>query len=142
MKILLLGLPVSYHVPSFFMSENLGLGYLASSLRQDGHEVEIFDAQLRYLNARQAIEQILSKDFDCLGITANHAHRDVLISTARQVKKHKKDVILVAGGYLPTLSTQPFFRPAPSLSSSFEARANQQLEKSFDESIRARNGRN
>lgn len=115
MKILLLGLPVSYHMPSFFMSENLGLGYLASSLRQDGHEVEIFDAQLRYLDARQAIEQILSKDFDCLGITANHAHRDVLISTARQVKKHKKDVILVAGGYLPTLSTQPLLSACPEI---------------------------
>ena len=115
MKILLLHPPVDYDLPLYFTSESLGLGYLASSLRPDGHEVEIFDAQLRCLKPRQAIEEILKKDFDCLGITASHEHQKVLVPVVRAVRRQRKDAILVAGGYLPTLSTEPLLAACPEL---------------------------
>ena len=115
MKILLLHPPVDYDLPPYFTSESIGLGYLASSLRLDGHEMEIFDAQLRCLKPGQAIEETLAKDFDCLGITASHEHQKVLLATVKAIRRQRKDALIVAGGYLPTLSTEPLLQACPEL---------------------------
>lgn len=115
MKILLVNPPVDYHVPVYFQSESLGLGYIASVLRRDGFEVEILDAQLQGFDVKRTISEILAKNFDCLGITAAHAHKKVLPFIAKAVRSKRKDVLIIVGGYLPSLSTEQLLPACPEI---------------------------
>ena len=115
MKILLVHPPVGSDMPLSYAAESLGLGYLAAVLRQDGHEIEIFDAQLQRLNTKEAISQILTRDFECVGITSMHEYKDFLIAAVQAVRKSRKDALIVAGGYLPTLNTEKLLAMCPEI---------------------------
>lgn len=115
MKILLLHPPIDYHMTSAYRTEGLGIGYITAVLRRDGHEVELFDAHLRCLDIEQTIQEILKRDFDCLGISATGAHKKALITVCKAVRKNKKNVIITAGGFLPTLCTDHLFAACPEL---------------------------
>lgn len=114
MRLLLVHPPMK--VESIAMAtESLGLGYIASTLRKDGHEVEILDAHIRCLNTGSTIKEILNRDFDCLGITAMHPHKDILIRIAREIKKRRGDVVIMAGGYLPSLAAEQLLKICPEI---------------------------
>ncbi len=115
MKILLVQPPVNYYLPLYFRAESLGLGYLASVLRRDGHDVTILDALLKGMTLAETVNDILRHDFDVLGITANHEQKQALYSLVRSVRRQRKDAVIVAGGYLPTLSTEPLLKECPGL---------------------------
>lgn len=115
MKILLLHPASDNILSSYFWSESLGLGYIAAVLRRDGHDVEILDAQLGGLNPSDTVEQVLRRDFDCLGITATHNHKNVLKYIVQSVRQKRGDAIISAGGYLPTLSTEDLFEAYPEI---------------------------
>ncbi|MCL5104974.1 MAG: B12-binding domain-containing radical SAM protein [Armatimonadetes bacterium] len=114
MKILLLHPPALSVIPDY-TSESLGLGYIAAVLRRDGHEVEILDAQLQSLTTRDTVRETLAREFDCLGITAMHKHKAPLMAVARAVKAKRKNAVVVAGGYLPTLATEQLIRACPEI---------------------------
>lgn len=113
MKVLLLHLPAGSDLRAGDRAESLGLGYIAAVLRRDGHEVEVFDAQLKMLDVRSTITEVCGQEFDCLGVTAMHQDRDVLISVIQGIRKQKNDAIILAGGYFPTLDTARFFSQCP-----------------------------
>lgn len=115
MRILLLHPPLDYEVPKAYRTESLGLGYIGAVLRRDGHDVQILDAHLRCISRRDVIKELLAADFDCLGITAAGAHAKTLIEVARAVRKRKKNAIIVAGGYLPTLNAEYLLPECPEL---------------------------
>ncbi|HUV04882.1 MAG TPA: radical SAM protein [Armatimonadota bacterium] len=115
MRILLLHPPLAYRVPAAWRTESLGLGYVGAVLRNDGHEVEALDAHLQCFRVKRTIREILARDFDCLGITAAQAHKDTLIPIVRAVRKRRKDAVIVAGGYLPTLAADHLLRFLPEL---------------------------
>ena len=115
MKILLLQPLFDDPEPLTSRTESLGLGYIAAVLRKDGHEVEVLDAQLRNLTHKQTIREVLAREFDCLGITAADAHKKTLISIVRAVRKRRKDAIIVAGGYLPTLAAEQLLAACPEI---------------------------
>lgn len=116
MKILLLHVPVAKGVlKPDEDTESLSLGYIAAVLRRDGHEVEMLDARLMRLSMKETIQEVLSSDFQCIGITAMHIYKPQLIAVARAVKKRNKDTIVIAGGYLPTFSTEPLFKECPEI---------------------------
>ncbi|MHB0999014.1 MAG: B12-binding domain-containing radical SAM protein [Armatimonadota bacterium] len=115
MKILLLQPPFDYYEPPVTRTESLGLGYIAAVLRRDGHDIEIIDAQTQCLDAKEMIRKVLARDFDAIGITASSAYKNMLLTTAREVRKHKKDALIFAGGYLPTLNTEKLLKACPEL---------------------------
>lgn len=115
MKVLLLHLPFEHELAQDYTGDSLGLGYIASVLRRDGHEVEMLDALIRNLKPGDVAREIVERSFDCIGITANHYHQNVLISTVREIRKHKKDVPIIIGGYLPTLSTAELLTKCPEI---------------------------
>lgn len=115
MKVLLLHPPGTRDTRPDDRTESLGLGYIAAVLRRDGHEVEVFDAHLQCLDARETIRRILASSFDCLGITAMHQERDLLITIARAVRRQKKDVLIVGGGSCATLDTERLLLACPEL---------------------------
>ncbi len=115
MRILLLHPPAEFDVSEAYRTESLGLGYIASVLRRDGHDVEVLDAHLQCLEPKKAVRQVLERDFDCLGITAANVHKKVLVSIVRAVRRRRPDATLVAGGYLPTLSPEQLLGACPEL---------------------------
>ena len=46
----------------------LGLGYVASVLRNDGHEIELLDLNVDNDSSRNHEKELLDKDFDIIGI--------------------------------------------------------------------------
>ncbi|MDH7600872.1 MAG: radical SAM protein [Armatimonadota bacterium] len=114
MKVLLVHPPTRAEI-DVYRTESVGLGYIASALREDGHEVEIFDASVTRLSCRRAIDQVLERDFDCLGITAMHEQWRFVVQLAKAVRSERKKVLITVGGYLPTLAPQPLLRTCPEL---------------------------
>ena len=115
MRILLVQPPVDYSVPRAFHTEGLGIAYIASVLRRDGHEVELLDAHTSCLSLDATIHEILSRNFQVLGITSADNHRNALITIVSAVRSHRKDATICAGGYLPTLSHEQLLRACPKL---------------------------
>jgi anaerobic magnesium-protoporphyrin IX monomethyl ester cyclase len=115
MKVLLVNPPVDHGVPDSYRGESLGIGYIAAVLRRDGHDVEVFDAYLRCIDVRTAIKEVLSRRFDCIGLTAPHAAKDCLISIARAVRRANADVPIIAGGYLASLNPVQLLQACPEI---------------------------
>jgi len=115
MKVVLLQPRFDEPEPLASRTESLGLGYIASVLRRDGHEVELLDAQLRNLTRKETVQEVLAREFDCLGITAADAHKKTLISTVRAVRRKRRNAIIVVGGYLPTLSMEQLLAACPEI---------------------------
>lgn len=115
MKVLLLQPPIDHYVPQAFRTEGLGVAYIASTLRRDGHEVELLDAHCTCLDLKQTIREVLSRDFEALGITCADDHRKAVLAIVAAVRKRKKDVVICAGGYLPTLSHAQLLKACPGL---------------------------
>ncbi|MGQ9454487.1 MAG: B12-binding domain-containing radical SAM protein [Armatimonadota bacterium] len=115
MRVLLLHPPTRAEV-SVYRTESVGLGYIASSLRQDGHKVEILDANISRLSTGRAIRHVLERDFGCLGITAMHDQWRFVVDVVKAVRSHKKkDVLITVGGYLPTLAPDLLLYRCPEL---------------------------
>jgi len=107
--------PYDRHEPPIVRTESLGLGYITSVLRLDGHDVEIVDAQLRCLHTRDTIREIIARKFDCVGFTAADAHKKTLVRIVREVRRSRKDALIIAGGYLPTLAAKQLLGACPEL---------------------------
>ena len=90
MKVLLVHPRMDGVEPPIRRTESLGLGYIAAVLRRDGLEVEMLDAYLRAMGHEEMMHEILSRDFDCLGLTAYDVHKQTLMAIARTVRKKKK----------------------------------------------------
>lgn len=115
MRVLLLHLPLEYELVPEYTGDSLGLGYVAASLRRDGHEVEILDGLVRNLKPEEGVRETLLREFDCLGITANHYHHKELVATVQRVREQKPDTPIIVGGYLPTLSPEDLLKACPQI---------------------------
>jgi anaerobic magnesium-protoporphyrin IX monomethyl ester cyclase len=89
---------------SIFRFPPLGLGYLASTLRQHGYTVKLVDCT--FLNRKQAVEQIKQSKPKILGFYSMFSMK----KTTMELAKHLRDdcQLLVAGGPLPTLNPESF----------------------------------
>jgi hypothetical protein len=90
MRILLVHPPVSHDMPDVYRADSLGLAYIAAILRRDGHDIEVFDACLRRLDAKATINEILKRDFDCLGISSAYSHKDNLLAIVKAVRSARR----------------------------------------------------
>jgi len=115
MKILLLHPPMDNTIRTLLRTEGMGMAYITAILRRDGHDVEMLDAFLRRMSLRETISEVKNRDFDCLGITAYDVHKRNAIVIAREVKRYKKDAIIVVGGYLPTFTAEKLLQAAPEI---------------------------
>jgi anaerobic magnesium-protoporphyrin IX monomethyl ester cyclase len=89
---------------SIFRFPPLGLGYLASTLRQHGYTVKLVDCT--FLNRKQTVEQIKQSKPKILGFYSMFSMK----KTTMELAKHLRDdcQLLVAGGPLPTLNPESF----------------------------------
>jgi hypothetical protein len=113
MKVLLLQPPVDHYVPQAFRTEGLGVAYIASTLRRDGHEVELLDAHCTCLDLKQTIREVLSRDFQALGITCADDHRKAVLAIVAAVRKTPRKMSSSAPeATCPHCRTSSFSRPA------------------------------
>jgi anaerobic magnesium-protoporphyrin IX monomethyl ester cyclase len=82
----------------------LGIGYIASSLKQRGFKVEVLDCTFRDEN--DLLDQIEGSKPKIIGIYSMYLMERESISIARKIK-HTAD-LLVAGGPLPTINSKIF----------------------------------
>ena len=92
------------HDKSIFRFPPLGLGYVAASLRNAGHHVEIMDCT--FLDRKSAVEKALRTNADIVGIYSMVTMREDSIALAR-VLRNRCD-LLITGGPLPSCDPVPF----------------------------------
>lgn len=91
--------------------ENLGLGYLASVLRENGQSVQIIDGWLNGLSPHDLAAEILKnspKTF--LGFSCYRSNMERTIEVANLLRQSGLDIPLVVGGYGPTFGSEEFLR--------------------------------
>jgi anaerobic magnesium-protoporphyrin IX monomethyl ester cyclase len=91
---------------SIFRFPPLGLGYLASSLKKNGFKVELVD--YTFLNNDEAEKKVQDSNPKIIGIYSMFSMKKKSIELAKKFKKN--DILLVAGGPLPTLSPLEFLK--------------------------------
>ncbi len=77
----------------------LGIGYIAAYIEKfSNHKVEIFDVHTYGFTASEAADKIVEKKPDVVGVHAITDNRFKAIALAKELKKRKKDIIIVFGG--------------------------------------------
>ncbi len=89
---------------SVFRFPPLGLSYIAASLQQAGHEVQLIDCT--FLERSEALEKAKLIKADVVGIYCMVTMVDECAWFAGQLRSQSK--LLVAGGPLPTCDPEPF----------------------------------
>jgi anaerobic magnesium-protoporphyrin IX monomethyl ester cyclase len=89
---------------SIFRQPPLGLCYVASSLRRDGHDVRLMDCT--FMGRKQALQEAVSAGADVVGISCMVSMEEDAFRFARALRGRCR--LLVAGGPLATCSPERF----------------------------------
>ncbi|MBI5345820.1 MAG: B12-binding domain-containing radical SAM protein [Chlamydiae bacterium] len=104
---------------STFVTENLGIEYLAAYLSSNDINVTICDARSFDMSPEKVIEKIKGKDFDLIGLSI--ASREGLFWSLNFVKLFRniisQNTHITAGGQFSTLETQELFDTIPQIDS-------------------------
>ena len=84
-----------------FRLEPLGLLYLSSRLRAEGHETVVVDQSLHGLSDAEMLASVQRFGPDLLGISVTYPNARGTLWLAREVKK-RRDIPIVVGGCYPT----------------------------------------
>ena len=96
---------INYNAEDFSSEFPLGLAYIASSLQEKGHEVEVLDIQRHQMTKHQVQSEIKARrgKVDLIGIGALTLRYNYVRGLAECIKD-EMDVPIVLGGPLPTFS--------------------------------------
>ncbi|MDP2905308.1 MAG: radical SAM protein [Candidatus Omnitrophota bacterium] len=86
----------------YIIAPNLGLGYLASALKKDGHDVEIIDAARTRINFDGFRRYIRDNAFDMIGFQLYTYQLNSVKTLASIVKEVSPRTIVVVGGPHPS----------------------------------------
>lgn len=81
----------------------LGLGYIASCLREDGHEVSAIDLSVTRLKNDEFASQVHEFSPDMVGLTGLITEYSQMISLCHNIRKASPGSMLVLGGGLATI---------------------------------------
>jgi len=89
--------------------ENLGIGYLASALRNEGHQVKIIDSWLLGMNNSQILEQIFKAgQVTAIGISCYKSSLDEVKELIQLLRSSGITASIIAGGYGPSFFPNDF----------------------------------
>lgn len=80
----------------------LGLLYIATQLLKNNNYVKIFDMQLNYKNYNSVIKDVLEYKPDIIGISIIYNEFQSFEKIVKLIRKSNKEVVIIAGGPLPT----------------------------------------
>lgn len=104
MRIILLNLNLMDVSKLRWTGEHLGLGYLASSLRSDGHRVKIIDADLLDLYDETVLTIISDYQPDLVGLTSCDANADHAVLFTQELRRRLPKVRVCVGGHYATFA--------------------------------------
>lgn len=87
---------------------NSGLGYLAASIKKNGHSVSVIDLNNKPGNEEKRLG--ITKDADYVGISIKTFTMEESLKIARTVRKLNPDAIIIAGGPHITIDGHTFMR--------------------------------
>ncbi len=118
MKILLISPPI-WNISGGLLSTSppLGLMYLGAVLDLKGHKVKIIDADAESLKLTwsQLSDKIKKEQPDIVGLASTSLGLPALFKSADIVKEAGPDILVVAGGYGPTLEAEKILKEHKSI---------------------------
>lgn len=103
MKILLIKIPRNIKSDFIELHESLALGYLCSSLREDGFISEILDTSLTHLSLEETTRIILKNEYGLVGFTIpDPTFIESTICCIKEIKRENPHLHITIGGYTPT----------------------------------------
>lgn len=109
MKYLLIN-PADLERRMFGFLQPQGLGYLATSLRINGHEVEIIDAAKNKFGPQDIAKKVKERKFDVVGFYTLSPLIKSVQKYADEIKRVSPNTIIVAGGPHPTFEPEHTLR--------------------------------
>lgn len=108
MKVLLIQPPsVDPLTDQIFLFEPLALEYLGAGLKQDGHEVQLFDARID-INYESAFRRFQP---EVVGLTGFTCHVNIIKRIASRIKSINSNILIVVGGHHATVQPKDFNDP-------------------------------
>ena len=104
MKILLINPPIRVNAPPFMFP--LGLGYVASTLIEDGHRVDVLDINGYRYTSKEVCQKIGTFDYEvvCIGgLITQYSYVKWLTRVIKQLKPQAK--IIIGGGLASSIPT-------------------------------------
>ncbi|MCC6795727.1 MAG: cobalamin-dependent protein [Candidatus Hydrogenedentes bacterium] len=77
---------------------SLGMGHIAASVEQDGHETALLDAQIQDLDPIQTVEKILAHGADIVAISLMNVYAHAGYAVAAELRARDREVMIVVGG--------------------------------------------
>ena len=100
--VLLINAPSAYKLPPSSRKDHVGIGYLASVLRQDGRTVQLLDTPMLDWGINQTLEHILPTSARIVGISALQAQAEGAAGIIKGLRASGFDGLIVLGGQFPT----------------------------------------
>jgi radical SAM superfamily enzyme YgiQ (UPF0313 family) len=97
MKVLLIN-PITCERGMFAATPNLGLGYLATALRRNGFEVDIWDGMKKDMTKKLLTERLKRLDYDAIGIQVYTCSVKEAEEALKLVKSLNPEVVRIVGG--------------------------------------------
>lgn len=97
--------------------ENLGIGYLAAYLRQNGIQVELMNCLAQDLNAAQAADRIAHINPQVIGITTSKYNREMSgeLQLAKEIRTHGLSAPILLGGHPATFNAEEIVTAFPEI---------------------------
>jgi radical SAM superfamily enzyme YgiQ (UPF0313 family) len=97
MKVLLVN-PITTERSMFAATPNLGLGYLATALKRNGFEVDLWDGMKRDMTKKLLKARLQKLDYDVIGIQVYTCSVEEADETLKLVKSLNPEIIRIVGG--------------------------------------------
>ena len=116
---------------SLFRFPPLGLGYIASFLKQSGFSVDIIDCT--FISQEEAVKRIVASKPKIIGIQSMFSMREKSLEMARLLRKECG--LLVVGGALPTVNPEAFLKEFDVVISGEGEQTMLELVKAFENGV-------
>ncbi len=104
MKVCLINLcQIDKNKNDYSSSEHLGLAYIASSLKEEGHTVTLLNCGVNNITIKDVYSLIRTENYDAIGMTYFYGNRVYVSRISSYIKKFNRNIFTFVGGYLPTL---------------------------------------
>jgi anaerobic magnesium-protoporphyrin IX monomethyl ester cyclase len=97
MKVLLVN-PITGERGMFAATPNLGLGYLATALRREGFEADIWDGMKKNMTREKMEERLKRLDYDVIGVQVYTCSVGEAQQTLSMVKSLDRKIVRIVGG--------------------------------------------
>jgi radical SAM superfamily enzyme YgiQ (UPF0313 family) len=110
MKILLVN-PITGERGMFAATPNLGLGYLATALRREGFEVDLWDGMKKNMTRKTLEDRLARDDYDAIGVQVYTCSVEETDFTLKTVKAKNPKIIKIIGGAHISGDSENAFNP-------------------------------